>query len=283
MKYQTVRVNEYAQLDIVPFESISKIAFEKLADPVERLEDYYKRKETKPNIMTNGGLFNMQSGHNVMSFVCGGVEQNYKNGFTGMGVTHGIENKLVYGKDNAYPWNYFMTGYPMLVIDSKVNKDYGNAKNLNFKTSRTAIGVKQDGTLLILIVDMPGMTFEEMSNIFLRYHAKYAMNLDGGGSTRKLHDGKCVNNPTGNRAVDNAFCVYLKQDPLAVYEDEEQIADWTRSAVAYCFQNGIMKGDSNGKFRPNDSVSRQEMAVIAERVMNLCSGNLATAVADLSM
>lgn len=266
-KYQIVRVNEYTQLDIVPFESIESIAFEKLVDPVERLEDYYKRKEVKPNIMTNGGLFNTSTGHNVMSFVCDGVEQNYKNGFVGMGTTHGIENKLVYGKDNAYPWKSFMTAFPMLVIDGKVNREYGNANSLNYKTSRTAIGVKEDGALLILTVDSKGATFEEMSNIFLQYHAKYAMNLDGGGSTRKLHDGKCVNNPSENRRVDNAFCVYLKKDPLEVYEDENKIADWARSAVEYCLNKKIMIGDNKNCFNPCDNVTRQEMAVITQRIM----------------
>lgn len=265
--YQTVFVNEYTQLDVVPYESIEEVKFVKLVDPTETLVHYYNRAEEKPQIMINGGLFNMKTGHNVMSFIEEYREINYKHNFEGMGTLSGDRACLLYGTDGAYKWRYFMSAYPMLVVDGKANKNYGNAKELNYKTSRTAIGVKEDGSLLILTVDSKGMTFEEMTNIFLQYHAKYAMNLDGGGSVCKLHDGKIVNNPSENRAVDNAFCVYLKKDPLAVYEDKENIADWAKESVEYCYNNNIMMGDNHNKFNPEKPVTRQEMAVIAQRIM----------------
>lgn len=264
--FQTVRVNEYTQLDIIPIESIDEVRFVKLAEPTEMLEHYYDRAEKKPQIMVNGGLFDMKSGHNVMSFVSMYEEQNYKNNFDGMGTVWNGAQTLIYGKDSSHEWRDFMTAYPMLVINGNANKNYGNAKTLNYKTSRTAIGVKEDGSVLILTVDKPGMTFEQMTAIFMQYHAFYAMNLDGGGSVRKLHDGKVVNNPSENRKVDNAFCVYLKKDPLSVYEDENEIADWARSAVEYVTAQGIMKGDNRGRFRPIDAVSRQELAVALTNV-----------------
>lgn len=259
--YQTVFVNEYTQLDIVPYDSIEELRFVKLADPVEGLADYYSRAEKKPQIMTNGGLFNMKTGHNVMSFIEEYKEINYKNGFEGMGTLSGDSACLCYGTDSAYKWRYFMSAYPMLVIDGKANKSYGNAKSLNYKTARTAIGVTDTGNLLILTVDKQGMTFEQMTAIFLQYHAVYAMNLDGGGSTQKMHNGKIVNNPTENRKVDNAFCVYLKKDPLGVYADKNEIADWARSSVEFVTQNKIMQGDNHGNFRPTDPLTRQELAV----------------------
>ena len=223
--FQTVRVNEFTQLDIIPIESIDEVRFVKLAEPTEMLEHYYNRAEKKPNIMVNGGLFNMKSGHNVMSFVSMYEEQNYKNNFEGMGTVWNGAQTLIYGKDTSHEWRDFMTAYPMLVINGKANKDYGNAKNLNYKTARTAVGVREDGSILILTADAPGMAFEQMIAIFLQYRAFYAMNLDGGGSVRKLHNGKVVNNPSENRKVDSAFCVYLKKDPLAMYEDKDNIDD----------------------------------------------------------
>ena len=231
MPFQTVRVNEYTQLDIIPFDSIQEVRFCKLAEPTEMLEHYYNRAENKPNIMVNGGLFDMKTGHNVMSFVSMYTEQNYKNGFVGMGTTCYKAQTLQYGKDNEKEWRDFMTAYPMLVIDGKANKEYGNAKTLNYRTARTAIGVTETGNVLVLTVDKPGMTFEQMTTIFLQYHAVYAMNLDGGGSVRKLHNGRVVNNPSENRKVDNAFCVYLKKDLLAMYEDKDNVDDWARDAV----------------------------------------------------
>lgn len=261
MPFQTVRVNEYTQLDIIPFDSIQEVRFCKLAEPTEMLEHYYNRAENKPNIMVNGGLFDMKTGHNVMSFVSMYTEQNYKNGFVGMGTTCYKAQTLQYGKDNEKEWRDFMTAYPMLVIDGKANKEYGNAKTLNYRTARTAIGVTETGNVLVLTVDKPGMTFEQMTAIFLQYHAVYAMNLDGGGSVRKLHNGKVVNNPSENRRVDSAFCVYLKKDPLAMYEDKDNVDDWARDAVEIVTKYGVMQGDNHGKFNPNKQVTRQELAV----------------------
>lgn len=261
MAFQTVYVNEYTQLDIIPFDSIQEVRFCKLAEPTEMLEHYYNRAENKPNIMVNGGLFDMKTGHNVMSFVSMYTEQNYKNGFVGMGTTCYKAQTLQYGKDNEKEWRDFMTAYPMLVIDGKANKEYGNAKTLNYRTARTAIGVTETGNVLVLTVDKPGMTFEQMTAIFLQYHAVYAMNLDGGGSVRKLHNGKVVNNPSENRKVDSAFCVYLKKDPLAMYEDKDNIDDWARDAVEIVTKYGVMQGDNHGKFNPAKQVTRQELAV----------------------
>ena len=261
MPFQTVRVNEYTQLDIIPFDSIQEVRFCKLAEPTEMLEHYYNRAENKPNIMVNGGLFDMKTGHNVMSFVSMYTEQNYKNGFVGMGTTCYKAQTLQYGKDNEKEWRDFMTAYPMLVINGKANKEYGNAKTLNYRTARTAVGVTKTGNILVLTVDKPGMTFEQMTAIFLQYHAVYAMNLDGGGSVRKLHNGVVVNNPSENRKVDSAFCVYLKKDPLAMYEDKDNVDDWARDAVEIVTKYGVMQGDNHGKFNPNKQVTRQELAV----------------------
>ncbi len=261
MAFQTVYVNEYTQLDIIPFDSIQEVRFCKLAEPTEMLEHYYNRAENKPNIMVNGGLFDMKTGHNVMSFVSMYTEQNYKNGFVGMGTTCYKAQTLQYGKDNEKEWRDFMTAYPMLVIDGKANKEYGNAKTLNYRTARTAVGVTETGNILVLTVDKPGMTFEQMTAIFLQYHAVYAMNLDGGGSVRKLHNGKVVNNPSENRKVDSAFCVYLKKDPLAMYEDKDNVDDWARNAVEIVTKYGVMQGDNHGKFNPAKQVTRQELAV----------------------
>lgn len=266
--FQTVKINSYTQLDIVPHSSIEAVAFEKCADPKETLGSYYFSKEKKPQIMINGGLFNMSTGHNVMSFVCDGKEQNYQNGFTGMGVLGSDPAKLVYGTDKARKWKYFMTAYPMLVINGKANTVYGNASNLNYLTLRSAVGVREDGTLLILTVDKPGMKFSEMAKIFVEYDAQYAMNLDGGGSVRKMHAGIVVNRPIENRAVDNVFCVYLKEDPLAKLADQNEIANWARPYVEKMVVSGIMQGDANGKFRPKATVTREELAAVIARVLD---------------
>lgn len=268
--FETVKINSYTQLDIVPYDSIEAITFEKCNDPKETLGNYYARKEKKPQIMINGGLFNMSTGHNVMSFVTEGKEQNYQNGFTGLGVLPGDPAMLQYGVDKSCKWDYFMTAHPMLVIKGRVNTDYGNAANLNYTTLRSAIGVRDDGTLLILTVDKPGMKFDAMAELFVKYGAVFAGNLDGGGSVRKMHEGVVVNEPIENRAVDNVFCVYLKEDPLAKLADNDEISSWARPYIERVIEEGIMQGDTNGKFRPKDAVTREELATVIARVLDVC-------------
>ncbi len=56
---------------------------------------------------------------------------------------------------------------------------------------------------------------------------------------------------------------------MAKYEQEKTakgISDWAKPAVEYCREHGIMKGDADGKFRPQSSITRQEVAQVA---MNL--------------
>lgn len=56
-------------------------------------------------------------------------------------------------------------------------------------------------------------------------------------------------------------------DPVEANDDKVlQPAPWAQEAVAWCEVERIMVGDDRG-FRPLDTVSRQEMAVIAQRIV----------------
>nr|WP_232243116.1 S-layer homology domain-containing protein [Paenibacillus sp. GSMTC-2017] len=64
----------------------------------------------------------------------------------------------------------------------------------------------------------------------------------------------------------------LKQtgnNPIAstVFKDGEQIADWASASVAAVHKLGLIKGDNNGHFRPTAPISRQETAVLIDRVL----------------
>lgn len=41
---------------------------------------------------------------------------------------------------------------------------------------------------------------------------------------------------------------------------------WYAADVAYCAENGLMHGDGNGKFRPEENVTRAELAAVAARL-----------------
>lgn len=80
---------------------------------------------------------------------------------------------------------------------------------------RTAIGQKKDGTVLMLVIDgrqkdSIGATLKNVQDIFLKYGAYNAFNLDGGASSTMYYDKKIVNNPSdilGERYIPTAFIV----------------------------------------------------------------------------
>lgn len=81
---------------------------------------------------------------------------------------------------------------------------------------RTAVGTTRDGHLLLVAVDgrqagySAGMTLAELTTLMTRLGATDALNLDGGGSTAMVVNGRVANRPsdaTGERPVANALAV----------------------------------------------------------------------------
>lgn len=218
-KEYTTTKNDNVQVTIVPYANINEVGFAQCNQPTETVESWYNRQEDKPQIVTNGGLFNMSNGTNILSFIDEGKEQNYSNGFEGMGITKTNPALLKPGFDTDTNWRDFMSAYPVLVRDGKAVKEYDKGTELNYNAARTSVGVRANGDLIILTVDKPGMKFDEMANIFVENGAWFAMNLDGGGSVYKMEFGKVANTPTEKRAIDNVFYVKLKEkDDMSVNE-----------------------------------------------------------------
>lgn len=80
---------------------------------------------------------------------------------------------------------------------------------------RTAAGVRADGTLVFVTVDgrqpetSVGMSIPELTDLMLELGCVSAMNLDGGGSTTMVIDGKVVNSPSGSSPRRNADAILL--------------------------------------------------------------------------
>jgi Exopolysaccharide biosynthesis protein related to N-acetylglucosamine-1-phosphodiester alpha-N-acetylglucosaminidase len=80
---------------------------------------------------------------------------------------------------------------------------------------RTAIGQRQDGTVLLLVIDgrqsgSAGANLSDVADIMLKYGAYNAGNLDGGSSATMNYQGKTLNNPcdiAGERSIATAFLV----------------------------------------------------------------------------
>lgn len=52
-----------------------------------------------------------------------------------------------------------------------------------------------------------------------------------------------------------------------IFGDGQDIAEWAKPAVAAAYELGLIKGDGAGNFRPADSITRQEAAVLLDRVL----------------
>ena len=98
-----------------------------------------------------------------------------------------------------------------LVINGNVQtKNLGPGVN-----PRTAIGQREDGALLLLVLDgrsstTLGATMENVADIMLEYGAVNAGNLDGGSSSVMVYEGEIINNcasVTGPRSIPTGFIV----------------------------------------------------------------------------
>lgn len=101
--------------------------------------------------------------------------------------------------------------YPNLVTDGAVDVDPHWAEALfDGRHPRTGVGVRSDGTLLLVTVDGRtgagvGMTLADFAQYFLWLGARDAANLDGGGSTTLWVDGQSINGIVNFPSDDGLF------------------------------------------------------------------------------
>lgn len=92
---------------------------------------------------------------------------------------------------------------------------YQPTSDLNMLNPRTAVGMQEDGTILLLVIDGRGPSswgakYEDVLAIFQQYGAVEAGNLDGGNSSVMMYDGNYVHYPVamnGSRRLPDAILV----------------------------------------------------------------------------
>lgn len=99
---------------------------------------------------------------------------------------------------------------PYLIVNGKPAEVKGNGGW--GIAPRTAIAQRKDGIVLLLVVDgrsssSVGVDMQELINIFTRYNAYNAANLDGGGSSILYENGKIINNVSTLRYLPTAWIV----------------------------------------------------------------------------
>lgn len=102
---------------------------------------------------------------------------------------------------------------PFIIVNGKNQITNASSGGIH---PRMAIGQRKDGTFLFVVIDgrQPGYSIGtnllELQNIFNRYDAYNAANLDGGSSATMYYNGKVINKtstPMGERYLPNAFIV----------------------------------------------------------------------------
>lgn len=111
-------------------------------------------------------------------------------------------------RNRAVDWKNIpdiMGAGPQLVADGRVAvtkvEEQFPADIARGRAPRTAIGLKSDGTWLLVVVDgrqtnAIGMTLEDLAALMVKYGAVSAVNLDGGGSSEMVINGRIINSPS---------------------------------------------------------------------------------------
>ncbi|MBQ9152576.1 MAG: phosphodiester glycosidase family protein [Solobacterium sp.] len=88
---------------------------------------------------------------------------------------------------------------PTFITDGRVTYRPGT-DNLNMLNPRTAVGQQKDGTMLLLVIDGRGPSsfgakYEDVIEVFQKYDAVMAGNLDGGNSSVMIYNGRYIHYP----------------------------------------------------------------------------------------
>lgn len=128
-----------------------------------------------------------------------------------------VENEMTKDWERA---SFIVGGGPQLIKDARTaittEAEGIAAKFASDRHPRTAIAKLKDGRVLLATVDgrqpgvSVGMTLAELASLLLEFGAGDGINLDGGGSTTMVINGKLVNAPsdqTGERPVSDALLI----------------------------------------------------------------------------
>ena len=117
--------------------------------------------------------------------------------------------------EKGIQWGVSFVTYDGLSSTLVVNGERQNAKPGGGVNPRTAIGQREDGAILLLVLDGRGIsslgaTIEDICDIMLKHGAVTVGNLDGGSSSAMVYGGALINNcasVVGPRRMPTAFLV----------------------------------------------------------------------------
>ncbi|EEG78434.1 phosphodiester glycosidase family protein [Dethiobacter alkaliphilus] len=149
-------------------------------------------------VVREGEVYSMDINHTPMGITaCGMLMDSGKRG---------VEQMI---EDGAHQ---VITFRPVLVRNGQMTS---TAQNNNTIHPRTAIGQKENGDLIFIVVDgrrnnwSTGINLGDLAQIFIDEGAAWAYNLDGGGSTTLYFNGKVLNKPSDGRERPVPDIIYI--------------------------------------------------------------------------
>jgi hypothetical protein len=182
--------------------------------------------------VNEGGSTPLKPGTVVLSGGGEGAEFLRRAATPGAKLTFRIDLETTSGK----PFDYenireAVAGAPRIVTDGKADiRLTEEGMGRSFSTTRhprTAVGETRDGKLLLVTVDgrqnglSRGMSLTELANLFLKYGAVHAVNLDGGGSSAVVVRNVIANSPSDGRERPVANMLLVHAAPLADARSKE--------------------------------------------------------------
>lgn len=155
--------------------------------------DYYGSQE-RGYVLRNGVLYRSSAQSNAEALVIG-ADGNFRI------VTEGEVSADTLASEGA--WQVFTFG-PALLVDGQItvssSDEVGRAMASN---PRTAIGQISEGHYLLLVSDgrtseSSGLSLRQLAELMQSLDVQTAYNLDGGGSSTMVFQGRVINNPTTN-------------------------------------------------------------------------------------
>lgn len=208
-----MKITENSNITIVeiPFSEIQTIDFASCNEPYQTLENFKKTHTPTPDVLLNGGFFNLDAkGEPVMDFIDEGIQKADDTTWNSYGFGITKDNKLIFGRESDGNWKDFLTACPPLVINGKIDT-MGIGKST--RARRSIIGYN-DTSFFLITIDSPGAGYAQSAQIAISAGCKYAIMLDGGGSTRMICGDKTYAAAKTNRPVDNVIAVYLKKEKI---------------------------------------------------------------------
>ena len=189
----------------IPKDKISKIDIINIQGGITATQVYNKY---KPDYMINLALYDVASGTNITYLRDEGVQSGYLFSNEGIGIVG--QKELVWTTKDDTTVRDYVSGSPILVKDGEKCIEWGNkiSTYVSGNHIRSSIGFNDKD--IVLYTSDKKITLGGLQKAMLDLKCKYAINLDGGGSSH-LQAGEKVHRKS-TRANVSWLLIYLKEE-----------------------------------------------------------------------